>query len=58
MEVFQTAPGSVYLVVTQLKPGLLPISEDLPQDDSEAPDVALRREFPVHDALGGHPANR
>lgn len=52
------APRSLYLVVTQLKPRLLPIGEDLPQDDSEAPYVAFRGELPVHDALRGHPANR
>lgn len=58
VKVYQTASGSFYLVVTQLKPRLLPIGKDLPQDDSEAPDVAFRGEFPVHDALRGHPANR
>lgn len=46
-----------YLIVPQLKPRLLPVGEDLPQDDSKAPNVAFRGEFPVHDALWGHPAN-
>lgn len=46
-----------HLVVPQLKPRLLPVGKDLPQDDSEAPHVAFRGELPVHDALRGHPAN-
>lgn len=47
-----------HLIVPQLKPRLLPIGKDLPQDNSEAPNVTFRGEFPVHDALWGHPANR
>lgn len=58
VEFYLHAPGSSYLVVTQLKPRLLPVGEDLPQDDSKAPDVAFRGELPVHDAFWGHPANR
>lgn len=58
VEVYLQASGSLYLIVTQLKPRLLPIGKDLPQDDAKAPDVAFRGEFPVHDALGGHPADR
>lgn len=46
------------LIVTQLKPRLLPIGKDLPQDDSKAPDITFRGELPVHNALWGHPANR
>lgn len=55
--VFGIASGSFYLVVAQLEPGLLPVGEDLPQDDSETPHIALRGELPVHDALRWHPAN-
>ena len=58
VEVYLHASGSLYLVVTQLKPRLLPIGKDLPQDDSKAPDITFRGEFPVHDTLWGHPANR
>lgn len=47
----------LYLCVRELEPWLLAVGEDLPQDDPEAPHVALRREPPVHDALGGHPAD-
>lgn len=47
-----------YLIVTQLKPRLLPIGKDLPQDDSETPDITFRGELPVHDALWRHPADR
>lgn len=47
-----------HLIVPQLKPRLLPVGKDLPQDDSEAPNVAFCGEFPVHDALRGHPADR
>lgn len=48
----------LYLCVWELKPRLLPIGEDLPEDHPEAPDVALRCELPVHDALRRHPADR
>lgn len=51
------ASGCFYLVVAQLEPRLLPVGEDLPQDDSETPDITLRGELPVHDALRWHPAN-
>lgn len=47
-----------HLVIGQLKPRLLAISEDLPHDDAEAPHVTLCAELPVHNALGWHPANR
>lgn len=46
-----------HLIIGQLKPRLLAVGEDLPQDDAEAPHVTLRAELPVHDALGWHPAN-
>ena len=47
-----------YLAVGELVPGLFPIGEDLPEDHSKAPDITLRGELPVHDALRRHPANR
>lgn len=47
-----------HLTVGQLVPGLFAVGEDLPEDNTEAPDVALRGELPVHDALRGHPADR
>ena len=47
-----------HLTVGQLVPGLFPVGEDLPEDHAEAPDVALRGELPVHDALRRHPADR
>ncbi len=46
-----------YLIICQLKPWLLAVGEDLPEDDAEAPHVTLRRELPVHDAFWWHPAN-
>lgn len=46
-----------HLTVGQLVPGLFAVGEDLPEDHAEAPDVALRGELPVHDALRGHPAD-
>lgn len=51
---FSTA---THLAIGQLIPWLFPIGEDLPEDHAKAPDVALRRELPVHDALRGHPAD-
>lgn len=48
----------LYLCVWELEPGLLPICENLPEDHPEAPDVTLCCEFPVHDALWRHPADR
>ncbi len=53
METFKLA----YLIICQLKPWLLAVGEDLPEDDAEAPHVTLRRELPVHDAFWWHPAN-
>lgn len=47
-----------HLAVRQLVPRLFSIGENLPEDHAEAPDVALRGELPVHDALRGHPADR
>lgn len=55
--VSEIASGGFYLVVAQLEPRLLPVGEDLPQDDSETPDIALSGELSVHDALRWHPAN-
>lgn len=46
-----------YLIVGQLKPWLLPVGEDLPEDDTETPHVALCGELPIHYALRGHPAD-
>lgn len=46
-----------YLIVGQLKPWLLPVGEDLPEDHTKAPHVALCSELPVHDALRGHPTD-
>jgi len=46
-----------HLAVGQLVPRLLAVGEDLPEDHAEAPDVALRGELPVHDALRRHPAD-
>lgn len=46
-----------HLVVRQLVPGLFAVREDLPQHDSQAPDVTFCGELPVHDALWRHPTN-
>lgn len=51
----QTFP--THLTVGQLVPGLFAVGENLPEDHAEAPDVALRGELPVHDALRRHPAD-
>lgn len=47
-----------YLVVGKLEPWLLAVGENLPQNDAEAPHVALGGEFAVHYAFRRHPANR
>lgn len=46
-----------YLIIGKLEPGLFAVGEDLPQDDSEAPHVALSGELAIHDALRRHPAD-
>lgn len=37
--------------------GLQAVAEDLPQHDSERPDVRVCGELAVRDGLGGHPAD-
>ena len=56
-----TPPGICplpYFCVWELEPWLLSVGEDLPENHPKAPHVTLRSELPVHDAFGGHPANR
>lgn len=49
---------NLYLIIGKLEPWLFAICENLPQNDPEAPNVALCGELPVHDAFWGHPAYR
>lgn len=48
----------MYLIIGELEPRLLAVGENLPQDDAEAPYIALGGEFAVHYAFRRHPANR
>lgn len=46
-----------YLIIGQLVPRLFSVSEDLPQNHPQTPDVALCGELSVHDAFRRHPAD-
>lgn len=46
-----------YLIIGELVPWLFSISEDLPQNHTQTPDVALCGELSVHDAFRRHPAD-
>lgn len=46
-----------YLIIGELVPRLFSISEDLPQNHPQTPDVALCGELSVHDAFRRHPAD-
>lgn len=46
-----------YLIIGELVPRLFAVGEDLPENNSQTPNIALRGKLSVHDALRGHPAD-